>query len=468
MAIPTANTECRSLQTLPAELLLEITKHISDFPSLNGLLTLLAAHSRGVAFVEDCQTEIFANVIRAGRAQELSRVVTAVMTLRSDSTTKRILLMKGARENFVYKYLRSDDRERDGKPHYLQCFSDPIAAIRDVWSVSRDIEALVQDFARTRVVKPSEQPERPVSSAELYRIRRALWQFQLLYELCHSERSLSSGDDDKAQELRPRRLVYHQTHPNGESCFPSTGWLYGHSGKAPPFCCAISACGWEIKEVNAVRFHLASLVNTFQYHRHETPSRLKSQPDLLKRLIDDLDHWREDQESPVDHLLVAKLGSEQDRPPVADAEQWGWGMWDAERLSKRGLDPGSEHTRSRRLSDKAFRECERAQSTDADRWVSDRFRDDVRPAEVDKRQRQEQAKRQEQERRAEEKRQQEEKAKRRQQKRREQEVFNSHHRVLDKSDTTPQKPLSRNARRKANKLARKAEKENTKRADQCA
>ena len=166
MANQTVNPRCRSLDALPPELLLEITTYIPDFPSLNGLLTLLAAYDRGISFVEGFQQEIFANVIRAGRTHELSRVVTAVMTIRNHSMTKHLFKMEGQKDNFVYKYLRSDERERDGKPHYLQSFSDPVAAIRDISSISEDINTLTRDLAQTRIVKPSEQPERPPSSRE--------------------------------------------------------------------------------------------------------------------------------------------------------------------------------------------------------------------------------------------------------------------------------------------------------------
>lgn len=55
-------------------------------------------------------------------------------------------------------------------------------------------------------------------------------------------------------------------------------------------------------------------------------------------------------------------------------------MWDAERVGKRGLKPGSKHKLSE-LSDEAFQECEDAQSSYIDRWVAERFRDDVRQLE---------------------------------------------------------------------------------------
>lgn len=212
MSNQTIKPRCRSLDALPNELLLEITTYIPDLPSFNGLLTLLVVNDRGVRFVEGFQKEIFTNVVRAGRMHELSRVIIAVMTVRNHSTTRRLFSSEGERENFIYKFLRSDERERDGKPHYLRSFSDPVAAIRDISSISEDINTLVRDFAQTRIVKPSEQPERPPSSNELSRIRRAFWHFQLRYELAHGEDSMPSRAEDKAQAESSRRLVHYRTH----------------------------------------------------------------------------------------------------------------------------------------------------------------------------------------------------------------------------------------------------------------
>ena len=408
MSSQTKNTRCRSLDALPNELLLEITTYITDLPSLNGLLTLLVVNDRGVSFVESFQKEIFTNVIRAGRMHELSRVVIAVMTVRNrnHSTTRRLFSIEGEKENFVYKYLRSDERERDGKPHYLQSFSDPVAAIRDISSISEDINTLVRDFAQTRIVKPSEQPDMPPSLEELSRIRRAFWHFQLCYELAHGEDSIPSGAGDEAQSEPSRRFVHYRTHLSGSFHFPGTGWLYGHTEKKTSSIVRTymaMAPSWVVEEIEAVRFHLASLMNIFQYEYHEQgkPSYSSSRRGLLQRLIKDLDYWREDKETSVNHLLVAEL-----RPGLlcysrdsllAHRDQWGFGLWDTERLNKRGLKPDLQQDHSEDLSDKAFQECEVVQSTDIDRWVAEKFRVEIKPFEDEYRQRQEQEAKEEEE-----------------------------------------------------------------------
>lgn len=87
----------RSLQALPTGLLLEYIKYTTDFPSLNGLLTLLTAHNRGVSFVEDFQSfrQISLRMLSEQvRGQELSRDIVAVVTFRNHSPTRRVLLAK--------------------------------------------------------------------------------------------------------------------------------------------------------------------------------------------------------------------------------------------------------------------------------------------------------------------------------------------------------------------------------------
>ncbi|KAM0803491.1 hypothetical protein BDR22DRAFT_886328 [Usnea florida] len=399
MTDKTVTPRCHSLDVLPNELLLEITSYITDFPSLNGLLTLLVVYDRGVGFVEGFQKEIFTNVIKAGRMHELSRVVIAVMTARNHSTTRRLFSREGEKENFVYKYLRSEERERDGKPHYLQTFSDPVAAIHDISSISEDINTLVRDFAQTRIVKPSEQPERPPSLDELSRIRRAFWHFQLCYELAHGEDSMPSGAEDEAQSQPSRRFVHYQTHLIGGSHFPGTGWLYGHPEKKTSNIVGTymaMAPSLVVGEIEAVRFHLACLMNTLQYEYQEQgkPSYSSSRPGLLQRLMKDLNYWREDKETPVNHLLVAELRPgllENSRESLlAHRDQWGFCLWDVERLSTRGLKPASQQAHSGDLSDKAFQECEVAQCTYIDRWVAEKFRAEIKPLEDEYRQRQEQ------------------------------------------------------------------------------
>lgn len=71
------------------------------------------------------------------------------------------------------------------------------------------------------------------------------------------------------------------------------GWLTCN-GHQPSYCLnefLETLWGWEIDEIEAVRFHLRSEVNAFQYNRTTNGSTdLSEQPSLLQRLVRDLDH----------------------------------------------------------------------------------------------------------------------------------------------------------------------------------
>ena len=328
------------------------------------------------------------------------------MTLRNDITTKRELSRKGYKaRKFVCRYFGSPDVERDGKPNYLQCFSDPVAAIRDIWQISEDIERLVQVFAETCIVRPSElQTRRSPSSTELHRSRRAFWRFQLCYDMCHPERVPCEVDGAKYSPIM-RPVAHHQMHRIQKACFPDTDWPRHTGNKLKDFMQEFiqSLCPWEVEEFEAVRFHLRRVINRLQYSARKDPSRLKSQPALLQRLLNDPEYWQQANESPFDHLLVLKLPNYQPSrrlnsgrrppsvaanaanfsgvPPFTSLKLLSWRMWDKERMIMRGLiDDTSDpfHFNTIFWSDDGIvRECEDAQSAHLNCWAAEVCQNDV-------------------------------------------------------------------------------------------
>ena len=389
MAASYANSSCRSLRALPAEMLLEISKYITDFDSLHGFFTFLTGHPGGLGFFEIFQTGIFANVLSQSRDEDLTSVITAVMTLRSDAMSKEMLPTKTYEaEGFDYNYLRSPDTERNGKSHYLQRFSDPVATVRDIWQISQDIEKLVRVFAEMCIVVPSELGERrSASSTELHRIRRAFWCFQFCYDTCHPERVPSEAESAKYPHTMTQK-----------PCSPGTE-RPRHTGENPKdFVDQFtgSLCYWEEEEFEAVRSYLRCLINNLKYGTRTDPSRLRLQPALIQRLLNDPEYWRRNGGKDFDHVLVAN--SQLGRPKYQlSLERWpylgianeanvyfelftsltllGWRMWDEERLVMRGLiydtagdDPlGGVHL----LLGEPVVEGDQAQSTCLNRWVAE-------------------------------------------------------------------------------------------------
>ena len=144
MVLSPAKSSCRSLQIFPLEFLLEVSKYFPDFASLNGFFTLLTAHYQGDSFIQNFQSRTFANVIRFSREDQVTSFVTAVMSLRNDTTIGRPFSKDGLDElNCVWKYLLSPEIRCARTPHYLPWFSNPVATIHDICQISEDIEKLL-------------------------------------------------------------------------------------------------------------------------------------------------------------------------------------------------------------------------------------------------------------------------------------------------------------------------------------
>ena len=407
MALSPTKSSCPSLQTLPLELLLEISKYFLDFPSLNGLFTLLTAHYQGVSFIQDFQSTIFANVIRFDREDQITRIIIAVMSLRNDTTIGHPFSKDGLAElDFVWKYLLSPDIKSARKPHYLPWFSDPIATVRDICQISEDIEKLVQVFLNACIIKPSGQKDAlPVSSTELYRTRRAFWRFQLCFDMCHADDLVPYGFD--SQHTSPLAALFpcywsRQIYVLG---FLDATRLEPTNPIIPDFLTFFlrNTSGQEVEELDTVHYCLALLINKLQYGGgHNNSSRLRSQPALLQRLINDVAHQQDEEgDEKVDPIAFMRseirhggarfaLYRENRRregfqalnqaiisnvPSISD-KNWGWRIWDEDRLAMRSLSSltGSNGIEFRKI----LQECEEAQSTYLDYWVGGIHCDNVK------------------------------------------------------------------------------------------
>ena len=143
-------------------------------------------------------------------------------------------------------------------------------------------------------------------------------------------------------------------------------------------------------------FHLRSEVNAFQYNGTTNGStELSEQVSLLQRLVRDLDYWRSDPIAPTDHVLVTNPGRTvgqsvmnvahwcitiwPDIPYILNipnffnatlwsyvdynqcSQQWGWRLWDQDRLKDRGLLRPDDY----------FHPADLVNSTDAERLCSE-------------------------------------------------------------------------------------------------
>ena len=278
-----------------------------------------------------------------------------------------------------------------------------------VATISESVRFYTESFAQKRILNPSENYAARVSESEMCRVTRAFWRFQLSYELAHPEDTtqLSSDNDSKVSQQWDRRYIFYENHTTVQR--ERQGWLTC-SGHQSSYCLnefLETLWGWEIDEIEVVRFHLRSEVNTFQYNGTTNGStELSEQPSLLQILVRDLDYWRLDTNAPIDYVLVTNLGRivgllvmnvahwyitiwpdipyDLNIPNFFDVtlwsyidynqynQQWGWRLWDQDRLKDRGLLRLDDYfnpadlvnlTDAERLCSKSFAElhCEEAQ-----------------------------------------------------------------------------------------------------------
>ena len=154
---------------------------------------------------------------------------------------------------------------------------------------------------------------------------------------------------------------------------------------------------WEVEEIEAVRSHSATAINTLQYIRMLRRRFYRpSLPFTLQQLLHDLDLWQEEKAGTHDHLIVAELRVKEftgmsdtlyywaqrtdelstvDRARMSarHGEQWGWCIWSEERLARCGLllDDGP-------AADQAYQEVYEAMITDTVRFLARKWTADLK------------------------------------------------------------------------------------------
>lgn len=455
-ATPSATPNSR-FQSLPVELLIQIMSHISDCPTLGGFLATIPQFG---SIFDKYQGEILPSVLATSPTSQIGQLSVRVMTFRRAHPCRthpdRLVLWPDAMAEKIKPALicrdattpPSDDDSEDGffgdhcdetpatdyEMSRLPFIGNPVPLLLDISEVAVGIEQILRSFAQRRILGPSAKLKRPLSSSEALRIRRALWRFQLCYELCHGEgapclklqcmqrrdptdfvkQEVASTTPQSTQSNDHLRLFAH--HWDGLSELTTAAkqrWLFGHPdgfyrhddtrpiheqpkpvGHVHNFIQQL--CIWEIEEIDAVRHHIAAEVNALQYRRCMGENvDLSAQPHLIQRIAHDLDHWHEAYLNPTDHILVAKwrlrnyLGQvskhwpengeanksntkHRSRMSARFQKMCGWCMWDESRLSDRGLLCEDIFE-----AEKTGLECIAAQQTPADQWVAAQWEKDI-------------------------------------------------------------------------------------------
>ena len=401
----------QSVTILPNEILVNIMTCSPNF---------LVLASFVVAFPEirdlACSSgkEIFARTLLASRSSEVGRLVIAVIALRhceyfEEHAGMEVASMVRDERCPYYKNAENNAPGRYSPFRPLLDPEDPMSVLLDIAMVSKSIESLVDSFAEKRVLGPSAAKSLPLSPTEAIRIRRALWSFQICFELSHLATARYSSS--RTRQILPRSPLrfYMKRKSRTLSSPASDAWLYQRYGdnilKFSPsdlvygFLRKVST--WEIDELEAVRFHLIAETNALQYSRSRAADvNLTQQPVLLLQLLHDLHYWEPAGLYPSDPVLVTDMEFKRHPSSVSiywpengeanfpnsdiakrahlsvkpDDEKWGLCMWDEKRFRERSL---LGHNMA---AYQAKNDCRESQRTAIERWIEAKWVADVSTA----------------------------------------------------------------------------------------
>ncbi|KAL8679446.1 MAG: hypothetical protein Q9186_004276 [Xanthomendoza sp. 1 TL-2023] len=162
-----------SIDRVPNEILSCILECISDFASLSNFLV---AFGPALILYRARFKVIIPCVLNNHGSSQLEKIVSQVLALRSHATSPRPRRISHVKEHY-------EDVSYNPKiPLDMNSIADPIALVHDMGIISSDLSAFEASFVsscfqyrnRDMIVEP-----RP-SATETYRIRRALWRFQLM------------------------------------------------------------------------------------------------------------------------------------------------------------------------------------------------------------------------------------------------------------------------------------------------
>ncbi len=347
-------------QTLAAEIRIEVMKDLFDLPTLRNLLM---AYPSDKCLFNRYRREIFDTVLDNMPA-ELRRIVRSIYNGRYHAAVPPYAMLYAVGKECLPSKSPPEDPYAN---------VDHVGILFSMAHMTESIYYFSACFARKRILLPSGHPQDELSPTEEHRILRAFWRFQQLYE--------SNYPGEPGNGRGSKRYVCGRRWPNLGSD-PGGKWLRGSAAQRFSslyhYWGSDSPAEWEIDEIDAIRDHLRAEVNGVQIDRKHCWGKtaadpLQRQPVLIQELIKDIESWGTDptKSHPDDHLLVADLeeGSawrssrrspDLDTPAAAKAanictherqflkerqgrlnihEQWGWCMFDRERLIRCGLLP---------------------------------------------------------------------------------------------------------------------------------
>ncbi|KAK0511012.1 hypothetical protein JMJ35_006564 [Cladonia borealis] len=238
-------------------------------PDLVTLHNFITAYPQSRDLYQRCYKKILKTVLHQSKSLQIQKMVCTVISIRNRPDLSDI-------EDFG-KYFDSH-LEHEDSPLVIDDVTDSLVALRDIALITQDIDYFQKSFIDRRLRQPCEtsnssKKEAPPSQTELHRINRGFWRLQLVCEIFRAQ-SRSLGDDINYLGAPANDIVESLTH-------------------------------WELEEMECTYYHVREQYSLLVSDTH-TNSALRTgipiscQPPIIQRLLINMGH---DRESPTPREL---------------------------------------------------------------------------------------------------------------------------------------------------------------------
>ena len=246
------------LWKVPNELVLNILMEMPDVVTLHNFVT---AYPQSRELYRRCYKEILKTVLHRLKSLQIQKLVCTVISIRNRPDLSDIEDF----ENYFDSHLEYED-----SPLLIDDVTDSLVALQDIALITQDIEYFQKAFIDRRLRQPcntsnSSRKEAPPSQIELHRINRGLWRLQLVCEIFRAQF-------------------------RGGGCITYVGDVADNFVE--------SLTHWELEEMECTYYHVRE---QYSLLKSDTPAKsalcpgipISCQPPIIQRLLINMGHSRE-------------------------------------------------------------------------------------------------------------------------------------------------------------------------------
>lgn len=274
------------LEQLPNEIVFGILEFVPDFVSLHNFL--LASPHLCRLFPGNFK-KVFASILDQIESQQLRNLIETLLAVRHNTKTQYSWDLRDMNEGYVLGYPKM---KKDAL--CLEDMQDPLSALRDIVNTCQDLKNFERSFVISCFTRQGLAgiEQKALSPMEDHRIRRALWRFQLLFEICDIRTQVKSANfRDLPNDLENNSAPYSGPLSNEhealvywkhrKSLSTEENLLRRQSDIMDHFLSLLTT--WEFEEMQCLAIHMCSAYQMLRIKRAHVP--VHNQKPILQRLL---------------------------------------------------------------------------------------------------------------------------------------------------------------------------------------